>query len=148
MTKKTRTNGRAERTGAHLCAMEATRPAVDRREAPGSVLRLDLPPSSENAPKNPKPRPVRVAFSHFRWRATERATDKERRLATSTPPSPPRRLPRLVRKKRYMVPFFFFLLVFRRKKNAMRSPYSLPYHTTGKGQSEGACRSAAGSCIV
>jgi len=37
---KTRTNGRPKRTGAHLRAMEATRPAGDRRGAPGSVLRL------------------------------------------------------------------------------------------------------------
>ena len=37
-------NGRPKRTGAHLRAMEATRPAGDRRGAPGSVLRLDLPP--------------------------------------------------------------------------------------------------------
>ena len=43
---KTRTNGRPKRTGAHLRAMEATRPAGDRRGAPGSVLRLDLPPPS------------------------------------------------------------------------------------------------------
>ena len=40
---KARTNGRPKRTGAHLRAMEATRPAGDRRGAPGSVLRLDLP---------------------------------------------------------------------------------------------------------
>ena len=30
--------------------MEATRPAGDRRGAPGSVLRLDLPPPSSDAP--------------------------------------------------------------------------------------------------
>ena len=40
---KTRTNGHPKRAGAHLRAMEATRPAGDRRGAPGSVLRLDLP---------------------------------------------------------------------------------------------------------
>ena len=41
---KARTNGRPKRTGAHLGAMEATGPAGNRRGAPGSVLRLDLPP--------------------------------------------------------------------------------------------------------
>ena len=47
---KTRTNGRPKRAGAHLRAMEATRPAGDRRGAPGSVLRLHLPPPSPDAP--------------------------------------------------------------------------------------------------
>ena len=43
------TNGRPKRTGAHLRAMEATRPAGDRRGAPGSVLRLSCPPPSSDA---------------------------------------------------------------------------------------------------
>ena len=44
---KTRTNGRPKRTGAHLRAMEATRPAGDRRGAPDSVLRLSCPPLAQ-----------------------------------------------------------------------------------------------------
>ena len=47
---RARANGRPKRTGAHLRAMEPTRPAGDRPGARGSVFRLDLPPPSSDAP--------------------------------------------------------------------------------------------------
>ena len=64
---KTRTNGRPKRTGAHLRAMEATRPAGDRWGGPGSVLRLSWPPPSPDAPANTRARTAPNARKTHNW---------------------------------------------------------------------------------
>ena len=47
--------------------MEATRPAGDRRGAPGSVLRLDLPPPSSDAPDRAIPPPTQAGVGFGLW---------------------------------------------------------------------------------
>ena len=72
---ETRSTGRPERTGARLRAIEATRPAEDRRGAPGSVLRLSSPPHlAQTRPSACFPR-----FAYWRRRTHGPGAQKERK---------------------------------------------------------------------